>query len=618
MPDKEFGLTGELTQVTEAIFLSESNFVVDPLHIILESSDSQKLKFNLIQWLAESPNRQIKSQRKQSVANTLGVSTRQVERLLKEYNKDSLNETAGVQRSDKGKYRISEYWQEYIKTIYENSLKEKHPMSPASVVREVKRHAIVDLGLEQGDYPHPATVYRILNPLIEQQKRKQKIRNPGSGSWLTVETRDGKQLKAEFSNQIIQCDHTELDIRIVDSDGVLLPERPWLTTVVDTFSSCVLGFHLWIKQPGSAEVALALRHSILPKQYPHNYELSKPWGYGPPFQYFFTDGGKDFRSKHLKAIGKKLGFQCELRDRPNQGGIVERIFKTINTQVLKDLPGYTGSNVQERPENAEKEACLTIQDIDKILASFFCDIYNHEPYPKDPRETRFERWFKGMGGKLPEPLDERELDICLMKETQRVVQAHGSIQFENLVYRGESLRAYKGEYVTLRYDPDHILTLYVYSCDANDDLGDFLGYVHAVNMDTQELSLEELKSLNKERNKARREHSNYEALLALGKRKELVKERKQEQKERRQAEQKRLRSGSKKNSNVVELRKSRAKNSLKNNEPIEVLPERVSREEIQVQKTEVQIEVSEQADNLKQERHQLVISRRKQNLKNIW
>ncbi|MHC5721611.1 MAG: Mu transposase C-terminal domain-containing protein, partial [Nostoc sp.] len=89
---------------------------------------------------------------------------------------------------------------------------------------------------------------------------------------------------------------------------------------------------------------------------------------------------------------------------------------------------------------------MTIQDIDKILASFFCDIYNHEPYSKDPCETRFERWFTGMGGKLPEPLDERELDICLMKEAQRVVQAHGSIQFENLIYRGESLKAYRGEF----------------------------------------------------------------------------------------------------------------------------------------------------------------------------
>jgi putative transposase len=401
MPNEELELNKELTQPTEAIFLSERNFEVDPLKIILESSDTQKLKFNLIQWLAESPDRSVKSKRKQTAADTLKVTTRQVERLLKQYYDDQLSESAGVERSDKGKHRVSEYWQEYIKRIYLESIKKKHSRSPASIFREVERHASVDLGLKLGDYPHKATVYRILEPLIEQHNNKTKGRNPGSGSWMTVVTRDGKLLEANFSNQIIQCDHTKLDIRIVDSDRNLLSERPWLTTVVDTYSSCVVGFRLWIKQPGSTEVALALRHAILPKKYPEDYELNKSWDiYGHPYHYCFTDGGKDFRSKHLKAIGKKLGFQCELRDRPSEGGIVERIFKTINTQVLKDLPGYTGANVQERPENAEKEACLTIQDLDKILASFFCDIYNHEPYPKDPRETRFERWFTGIGEKL--------------------------------------------------------------------------------------------------------------------------------------------------------------------------------------------------------------------------
>ncbi|WP_292753886.1 Mu transposase C-terminal domain-containing protein [Nostoc sp. NMS4] len=584
MADKQFEFTEELTQAPDAIFLDKSNFVVDPSQIILETSDRHKLTFNLIQWLAESPNRTIKSQRKQAVANTLGVSTRQVERLLKQYHDDKLSESAGVQRSDKGKHRVSEDWQEFIKAIYEESIKNKHPISPASIVREVKRHAIVDLKLKPGDYPHQATVYRILDPLIAQHKQKTKIRNPGSGSWMTVVTKDGQLLRADFSNQIIQCDHTELDILIVDSDANLWSDRPWLTTVVDTFSSCIVGFHLWIKQPGSTEVALALRHAILPKNYPEDYQLNKVWEIcGPPLQYFFTDGGKDLGSKHLKAIGKKLGFKCELRDRPPEGGIVERLFGTINTQVLKDLPGYTGSNVQERPKNAEKEACLTIQDIDKILASFFCDIYNHEPYPKDPRETRFERWFRGMGRKLPEPLNERELDICLMKEAQRVVQAHGSIQFENLIYRGESLKAYRGEFVTLRYDPDHILTLYIYSCETNDNGEEFLGYAHAVNMDTHDLSLEELKALNKERSQARKEHFNYDALLALGKRKELVEERKEDKKEKRRSEQKRLRSASKKASNVVELRKSRANVSSNKDDKLELLPERVSREEIQLQ-----------------------------------
>lgn len=621
MADKQIEFTEESTQVPDAIFLDKNNFVVDPSQIILETSDRHKLAFNLIQWLAESPNRMIKSQRKQAVADTLSVSIRQVERLLKQYHDDRLSESAGVQRSDKGQYRVSEYWQEFIKTIYEKSIKDKHPISPASIVREVKRHAIVDLGLKPGDYPHPATVYRILDPLIQQHKRKTRVRNPGSGSWMTVVTRDGELLRADFSNQIIQCDHTKLDILIVDSDGNLLSDRPWLTTIVDTYSSCVVGFRLWIKQPGSTEVALALRHAILPKNYPNDYQLNKVWEIcGPPFQYFFTDGGKDFRSKHLKAIGKKLGFQCELRDRPPEGGIVERIFKTVNTQVLKDLPGYTGANVQERPENAEKEACLTIQDLDKILASFFCDIYNHEPYPKDPGDTRFERWFKGMGEKLPEPLDERELDICLMKEAQRVVQAHGSIQFENLIYRGELLKVYKGEYVTLRYDPDYILTLYVYSCETDDNLEDFLGYAHAVNMDTHDLSLEELKALNKQRSKARKEHFNYDALLALGKRKELVEERKQDKKEKRRTEQKRLRSTSNKSSNLIELRKSRASKSLRKEENQEVLPERVCREEIKIEKIEPQAQenISTQTNTQEEQRHKVVVSTRQKNLKKIW
>ncbi|WP_242032359.1 hypothetical protein [Aphanizomenon flos-aquae] len=187
MADEEFEFTEDSTQVPEAILLGKSNFVVDPSQIILATSDRHKLTFNLIQWLAESPNRTIKSQRKQAVANTLDISTRQVERLLKQYDEDKLRETAGIERADKGKYRVSEYWQDFIKKIYEKSLKEKHPISPASIVREVKRHAIVNLGLKLGEYPHQATIYRILDPLIEQHKRKTRVRNPGSGSiWIPM------------------------------------------------------------------------------------------------------------------------------------------------------------------------------------------------------------------------------------------------------------------------------------------------------------------------------------------------------------------------------------------------------------------------------------------------
>ncbi len=603
----------------DEVSLSDRHFDTDPTSIAIESADPHKLRFQLIQWLAESPNRKVKAERKKQIADTLGKSTRQVERLLNQYNQDRLPEASGVKRSDKGQHRVDPYWQNYIRDVYEKSVKNKHPLKPADVVREVKRHAVIDLHHEEGDCPHPATIYRILKPLIERQKRRKKIRNPGSGSWLAVETRNGQLLKAEFSNQIVQCDHTKLDIFIVDANGQILA-RPWLTTVIDTWSSCLLGYHLWFKQPGSEEVALTLRHAILPKEYPPEYQLEKPWNvYGPPFQYFFTDGGKDFRSKHLKAIGKQLGFQCELRDRPPQGGIVERLFKTINTQVLETLPGHTGRNVQERREQAEKEACLTIEDLDRIFASYFCDDYNHQPYPKDPHETRYERWLKGMGFKLPEPLSDRDLDVCLMKGEQRVVQAHGSIYFETLTYRCEELRSLKGEYVSLRYDPDHILTIYVYHLDTGDRAGEFIGYAHAINLDTQELSLDELKRQNKQRSQARGDRSNYDALLALDKRQELIEQRQQEKKQRQRAAQKKLRQKDKQDSKIVALRKSRAPKRSRTSPEPELLPERIDLEEVKPSKTKPLSQPAEPAgsDSQPSERHQLVIPKDR-TLKRIW
>ena len=226
----------------DEVVLSGHAFDTDPSKILIDSSDPHKLRFRLIEWLAESPNRKVKAERKGAIVKTLNVSTRQVERMLNQYDEDKLRETARTERADKGNHRIHEYWQTYIREVYEKSLKDKHSLKPADVVREVQRHAVIDLRHEEGDWPHPATVYRILAPLVKRHKRNQKIRNPGSGSWLAVETRDGKLLRADFSNQIVQCDHTKLDIRIVEKDGKLLNWRPWLTTVVDTFSSCLIGY----------------------------------------------------------------------------------------------------------------------------------------------------------------------------------------------------------------------------------------------------------------------------------------------------------------------------------------------------------------------------------------
>jgi putative transposase len=213
--------------------------------------------------------------------------------------------------------------------------------------------------------------------------------------------------------------------------------------------------------PSSQVVALALRHAILPKHYGSEYGLNEEWGtYGKP-EHFYTDGGQDFRSNHLNQIGVQLGFVCHLRDRPSEGGVVERPFKTFNTELFSTLPGYTGSNVQERPEEAEKDACLTLRQLEQRLVRYIVDNYNQRIDARMGDQTRFQRWDAGLRV-APNVISERELDICLMKQTRRSIQRGGYLQFENLMYRGEYLAGYAGENVVLRYDPRDITTVLVY------------------------------------------------------------------------------------------------------------------------------------------------------------
>ena len=108
------------------------------------------------------------------------------------------------------------------------------------------------------------TVYRILEPIIDRQEKAKSIRSPGwRGERLSVKTRDGLDLEIEHSNQVWQCDHTRADVLLVDSEGKLLG-RPWLTTVIDSYSRCIIGINLGYDAPSSQVVSLALRHAILP------------------------------------------------------------------------------------------------------------------------------------------------------------------------------------------------------------------------------------------------------------------------------------------------------------------------------------------------------------------
>ena len=265
----------------------------------------------IIQSLTEPCDRKTYGIRKREAAKKLGVTLRSIERLLKKHQEQLLVGLTKT-RSDKGKYRISEDWQEFILETYKEGNKGSKRMLRNQVFLRVKGRA-KQLGLKPEEYPSHQTVYRILDEYIEGKERKRNARSPGySGLRLIHMTRDGQELEVEGSNDVWQCDHTRLDIRIVDEYGVL--DRPWLTVIIDSYSRCLMGFFLGFYAPSSQIDTLALHYAILLKSYGSEYGLGdKEWGtYGIP-NYFYTDGGKDFQSIHItEQVAVQLSFSWAL------------------------------------------------------------------------------------------------------------------------------------------------------------------------------------------------------------------------------------------------------------------------------------------------------------------
>ncbi|PSB11833.1 transposase [filamentous cyanobacterium CCP2] len=471
---------------------SESNEIITEL-----VSAEARLKLQVIQKLIEPCDRATYGKRLRSAAETLNCSVRTVQRLVKKWEEEGLAAFAQDGRRDKGKYRISKEWENFIAKAWNNG-----KCTPAQVAVKVREKAKAE-GAAQ--HPSHMTVYRVLAPLIDKKQQSANVRSVGwRGSRLELKTRSGEWLSVEYSNQVWQIDHTRADILLVDQQGELLG-RPWLTIVIDTYSRCIMGFNLGFDAPSSRVVALALRHAILPKKYDSTYKLYEDWPtYGTP-EYIFTDGGKDFRSEHLRQIGVQLGFTCYLRDRPSEGGIVERPFGTFNTVFFSTLPGYTGSNVQSRPANAEKEACLTLRELEQRFVAYLVNRYNRGLDARMKTQTRTDRWEVGLL-KPPTEIPERQLDICLMKQTRRTIYRGGYLGFENLTYQNDELANYAGENVLIRYDPRDITTVWVYRRDVTQDKETqqqkwikeiFLASAHAQDLESEHISLDEAKDISR-------------------------------------------------------------------------------------------------------------------------
>ena len=256
--------------------------------------------------------------------------------------------------------------------------------------------------------------------------------------------------RAAAPNALWQADHTLLDILIRDQDG--RPVRPWLTTVIDDHSRAAAGYLVFVGAPCVLNTCLALRHAIWRKADP-------AWPVCGIPDVLYVDHGSDFTSRHLDQVAAALRFRIvySAAGRPQGRGKVERLFGTLNTELLPELPGHlVGGTAASTPT-------LSLAQLDGAVGAFIAGTYHIRTHG-ETGQTPLDAW-RGGGflPRLPETLEDLDLLLVMLAAPRRV--RRDGIHFQGLRYVAPTLAACVGESVTLRYDPRDLSEVRVFHRD---------------------------------------------------------------------------------------------------------------------------------------------------------
>lgn len=297
--------------------------------------------------------------------------------------------------------------------------------------------------------PHPNTIRSRIKAM---NKKKAMERREGAKA-----ARDkfgpvtGSFPHAEYPLAVVEIDHTELDMTLVDDRYRLDIGRPWFTLAIDVYSRMIVGYYLSLEKPSAFSVGQCIAHAVLQKYaYLQKLGIEGDWPVWGKMATLHADNGKDFRSRTIMAACEEHGINIEWRpvDKPEWGGNIERLMGTLATELHR-LPGTTFSNVRQKGTyDSAKRAVLTLGELERCLATWVVNDYHHRKH-EGIGMAPIEKWEIGLRGSngrvgLGTPAliaDEERLRVDFLPYTVRTVQRHG-IEWDRVRYFSKELVRY--------------------------------------------------------------------------------------------------------------------------------------------------------------------------------
>mgnify|MGYP000365388270 CR=1 FL=1 len=197
----------------------------------------------------------------EEVADSLGLSRSYVYKLLNRFQiNPKTSSLLPINRGwSAGKSRLTEKQEIIISDCIEKIFLQNERPSLKALSNEVKHNCIKE-GITP---PSRQTLSNRLNRIDNKTKDKRRL-----GPKKAHDKYDPVKNSYEVDRplQIVQIDHTLVDLIVADEYERIGYARPWITLAIDVFTRLILAFYLSLEKPSSVSVAATMAHMFLPKR----------------------------------------------------------------------------------------------------------------------------------------------------------------------------------------------------------------------------------------------------------------------------------------------------------------------------------------------------------------
>ncbi|WP_420857134.1 Mu transposase C-terminal domain-containing protein [Tissierella carlieri] len=377
-----------------------------------------------------------------------------------------------------------------VRAYIENVWFDKHFAENVGTV-EMLYMKLEEVAEERGwEYPSYQTVTRYINYLMEEKRLKNAhfLAAKGSREYKNkVMVKGSRDTKALPVMGLVQGDEHTFDCWVAyqHPNGKITSIKPKLVAWIDTRSRAIMG-----------DVVCRNANSQILKQSLLKMLYGEPGGVP---QWLLIDNGKDYTAETMtgrkrsqrksdeelcfdsetEGFYRSIGIQDDMRSLPYQPwskGQIERFFGTVCSDFTKWMFSYTGTLTGSKtaakikkdvPNMLKRGELLTMEEFYSEWSKWLHDRYHKEEHgglkrQKDKYLTPIEVFMKS-DERYYKPAPPKSYASILMMKAERVHVYNIGIRKFGYEYRADELTDYIGEKVDIKYDPEDVTRLYVYT-----------------------------------------------------------------------------------------------------------------------------------------------------------